>query len=234
MSFFDVVSREAADYTLVTDGLEEVCELYSVYYSSSSQGRLKRVDQTLSEIEVEIQGGQREVTLTIMQNPNINGELGQTGAVLWNSSVVLSEYFARRSLSGWDLTRFNVLELGAGCGLVGMVLHRLGARRVVLTDQQRVMKLLLKNIERCQNVVKGKQRSKGSETTVFGTEYVWGRMPEDQRVLAEPVDVLVVSDCVYHEDVVPLLVKTMADVCSSREDGVPVVAVVGQELRSDL
>ncbi|KAJ2413660.1 hypothetical protein H4218_004912 [Coemansia sp. IMI 209128] len=222
MSFFDIINRELSSFVAVTDAEEEVCELYSVYYSSGHKERVDRVDASLSELEIEINGGQRSFTLTIAQNPHINGELGQTGGVLWNSSVLLSEYFARRSISNWDLSTLNIVELGSGCGLVGIALHRLGAKRVVVTDQRRMMKVLTKNVDRA--------RSKGQ---LFATEYDWDKGSEDMSVLSEPVDLVVVSDCVYHEEVVPMLVGAMREVCQSRADG-KAVGIIGQELRSDL
>ncbi|KAJ1811525.1 hypothetical protein LPJ56_005807 [Coemansia sp. RSA 2599] len=231
-SLYDSIEKSVGKYVKVEDAEEEVCELYAVYYSSDTSDRLNLVDASKTELEIEIQYGQRHIPLTIRQNPNINGELGQTGAVLWSSSVVMSEFFASKKASGdWPIDGINALELGSGCGLVGLTLHRLGASRVVLTDQSRMMRLLSKNID-MNRLPSAKHRQRQD---IFAAEYIWGDAPEDQRVLSEPVDLVVVSDCVYHESVVPLLVRSLVDVCrAGREDGAPVVAVIGQELRSDL
>ncbi|KAJ2602529.1 hypothetical protein H4R99_002655 [Coemansia sp. RSA 1722] len=224
--FSDSIIRSLDQYVRVEDAEEEVCELYAVYYSSDSSDRLNLVDASKTELEIEIRQGQKYISLTISQNPNINGELGQTGAVLWNSSVVMSEFFAQHA-DIWPINNINVVELGSGCGLVGLTLHRLGAKQVVLTDQSRMLRLLNRNI------VGNKQKDK-EQREVFAAEYIWGDAPEDQRILQKKVDLVVASDCVYHESVAPLLVSSLVDVCSSREDEVPVVAVIGQELRSDL
>ncbi|KAJ1866938.1 hypothetical protein LPJ57_005930, partial [Coemansia sp. RSA 486] len=88
--FSDSIIRSLDQYVRVEDAEEEVCELYAVYYSSDSSDRLNLVDASKTELEIEIRQGQKYISLTISQNPNINGELGQTGAVLWNSSVVMS------------------------------------------------------------------------------------------------------------------------------------------------
>ncbi|KAJ1769303.1 ribosomal 40S subunit protein S18B [Coemansia sp. RSA 1824] len=223
--------NEIGEYTRVEDAEEEVCELYSVYYSSNGSSRLDLVDPSKTELTVELTGGTKTLTLTIAQNPNINNELGQTGAVLWNSSIITSEYLARRSTHGWDFSTINAIELGSGCGLVSIAMHQLGARRVVATDQARMMKLLTRNTD-CNRVVQ-LNRNRKPPTVLLATEYVWGRAPEDPRVFAEPVDMVVISDCVYHESVAPLLVRSLVDVCKSRSD-VPVVVLVGQELRSDI
>ncbi|KAJ2717431.1 hypothetical protein H4R23_005317 [Coemansia sp. Cherry 401B] len=241
MTLFDEVYGDIAQFTRVEDAEEEVCELYSVYYSSNGSERINLVDASKSELEVEIKGGARTLELTIAQNPNINSERGQTGAVLWSSSVVMSEFLARRLTGGWSLHNANVVELGSGCGLVGIALHRLGARRVVLTDQKRMMKLLTRNADQnriaCTPASTAARRRPAAGAAIAGellvAEYEWGRMPEDPRILALAVDVVVVSDCVFHELVAPLLVQTLVDVCRSRSD-VRVVALVGQELRSDL
>ncbi|KAJ2393886.1 hypothetical protein GGI05_002282, partial [Coemansia sp. RSA 2603] len=113
-SFYEQILHDADALVSVEDAEEEVCELYSVYYSRDSHERLDLVDPSKTELEIEIEGGQRAFVVTIGQNPNINGELGQTGAVLWNSSVVMSEYFARKSQEGWNLADLNIVELGSG------------------------------------------------------------------------------------------------------------------------
>lgn len=213
------------DYIPVTDAEEEVCELYSTYYSTDGTQRQALVDQTQRQVELEIQtsnGSSKSLTVEITQNPCINQELGQTGACLWSSSIVMSEFLARKS-KDWNIGSLSVLEMGSGCGLVGIVLHQLGARRVILTDQSRAMKLLNKNMQ--NNQTKG-----GGE--IFATEYRWGEPVEDLRIIQEPIDLVVASDCVYHEEIAPLLVKSMADLCKDQER--PVVGLIGQELRSDL
>ncbi|KAI9502358.1 Ribosomal protein lysine methyltransferase [Coemansia spiralis] len=238
-TIFKQILSEIEEYISITDAEEEVCDLYSVYYSSGDKKRPSMVDSKLTEIEVEIKGSKRALNLSIIQNPNINGELGQTGGVLWSSSVIMSEVFAQRSsVAGdgrWDISQTNVVELGSGCGLVGLVLHQLGARRVVLTDQLRMMKVLNKNVEKCRITPNKKQKKIAAvDPVLFATEYLWGKPLEDMAITKEPIDMVVVSDCVYHEGIVPLLVKTLVDVCRSRTDGVPTAVVIGQELRSDL
>ena len=56
----------------------------------------------------------------------------QSGQLLWPAAPAL----CRHIVSVWNtLPRGTVLELGAGCGMVGIVAARLGAERVVLTDR---------------------------------------------------------------------------------------------------
>ncbi|KAJ1944806.1 hypothetical protein FBU59_002500 [Linderina macrospora] len=243
LPFFEQIQREIGEYTLVEDAEEEICELYGVYYSKSAETRPNMVDATKSELDVELQNGKTRISLSIAQNPNINSELGQTGAVVWDSGLVMSQFFVDQQASGrWDLSQVNAVELGSGCGLVGLVLHRLGARRVVLTDQPRMMKLLQKNVDQCTRqsaTPHAKSKSKaGAPGVVYATEYLWGHPPTDLRVLQEDVDAIVVSDCVFNENVASLLAATLVDACRRARDDAstshPVVVVIGQELRSDI
>ncbi|KAJ1795550.1 hypothetical protein LPJ59_004281 [Coemansia sp. RSA 2399] len=97
-----------------------------------------------------------------------------------------------------------------------------------------MLRVLNKNIEACRVEPKYKKKRNESEQVVYATEYLWGGLPEDMQIVSEPVDLVVASDCVYHEGVVALLVQTLGALCRSRADGAPTVVVVGQELRSDL
>ena len=56
-----------------------------------------------------------------------------TGGRIWESSRHLADYLAALGKDDWGRTR--VVELGAGCGLVGLTCAALGAAEVVLTDQ---------------------------------------------------------------------------------------------------
>jgi hypothetical protein len=54
-------------------------------------------------------------------------------------------------------------EVGAGCGLLGMSLAVMGARRVVLTDHPDAMPLLRRNVERNANVLLGDAKRQKKE-----------------------------------------------------------------------
>ena len=66
------------------------------------------------------------MSVKICQSFDVNGVAG----CVWHSSIVLSRYFSEnRSL----IASKNVIELGAGTGLLGIICHRLGAN-VLSTD----------------------------------------------------------------------------------------------------
>jgi hypothetical protein len=83
--------------------------------------------------------------IVIKQEFDKNGSKS-TGSAVWEGDVVLTKFMAQ------DLPREywkgkNVLELGAGTGLAGMVASILGAERVAVTDgDERVLELARRNI----------------------------------------------------------------------------------------
>jgi predicted nicotinamide N-methyase len=68
------------------------------------------------------------------------------GIVLWSSTIALAHEIASRA---GTVRNKQVLELGAGTGLPGIVAASLGAAKVVQTDRNElVMKLCQRNVER--------------------------------------------------------------------------------------
>lgn len=57
--------------------------------------------------------------------------LQSTGLTLWKSSEILCSYLCENPSI---ITGKKVIELGAGLGLAGIVAHKLGAQKVILTD----------------------------------------------------------------------------------------------------
>jgi len=104
---------------------------------------------------------------------------------------VLARYVARR---GKALQGLNVLELGSGTGLVGLVAGYFGAR-VYITDQASLIPIMERNI------------ALNSLSCVSAAELDWSKpLPEH---LPRP-DIVLAADCVYFEPAFPLLVATLA------------------------
>ncbi|KAF8269714.1 putative methyltransferase-domain-containing protein [Lactarius quietus] len=113
------------------------------------------------------------------------------GGVAWPAGEVLARYISRR---GKALQGLNVLELGSGTGLVGLVAGYFGAR-VYITDQPPLIPIMERNIA-----------LNGLESSVTAAELDWSKpLPEH---LPRP-DVILAADCVYFEPAFPLLVATL-------------------------
>ncbi|KAI9137001.1 putative methyltransferase-domain-containing protein [Paraphysoderma sedebokerense] len=113
--------------------------------------------------------------LTVYEDPSGLWQAG-IGATVWDSALVLSKFLEKRlaleldhssyknSVNGksqddwgWKfslLNSRNVIELGSGTGILGMVVGRLweglnlGERHLILTDKEPAMNLLQYNVER--------------------------------------------------------------------------------------
>jgi predicted nicotinamide N-methyase len=109
------------------------------------------------------------------------------GAAMWPASLTLSEHVLT-----WPWTfGLRAVELGAGCGLVGLALARRGVH-VTLTDVPWLVPLAQYNIEANSS---GKER-------VQAAALRWGNLSDVRDVLAVvggPPDVVLASDVVYRE-----------------------------------
>ena len=127
---------------------------------------------------------------------------------LWTGAIVLSDYFERNTHLVQGAV---VLELGAGIGLLGLILAKLGAHHVTMTDISAALPLLQRNI--CAN---------DAESCCCASELDWfscvsgGQLPSSvvsiQRTMEElpsaPL-VLVGSDLVYWESLFDPLISTL-------------------------
>ncbi|KAI9510989.1 putative methyltransferase-domain-containing protein [Russula earlei] len=113
------------------------------------------------------------------------------GGIAWPAGEVLASYIARR---GFALQGLNVLELGSGTGLVGLVAGYHGAH-VCITDQAPLIPIMERNIS--LNML---------QSNVTAAELDWAKpLPYLQRP-----DIILAADCVYFEPAFPLLVSTLA------------------------
>jgi len=121
----------------------------------------------------------------------------------------------------------SVLELGAGCGLVGMLACTLGAH-VTLTDMASVVDHMQMNIEANFGRLDGKDlpvpQSIGDDTPlpsliqpflpmlrrrIRAAALEWGKDPLPEDIAKEKYDVILLSDCVYWEELFVPLVSTL-------------------------
>lgn len=145
--------------------------------------------------EIEIAG--TKVTIHEYDNlyDSITGRV-LTGAWLWDSAFVLSEFIVTHCRLEFDLQGKSVLELGAGTGLPGLTAALLGAHRVVLTDVDLLLSLLNKNVE-----------ANGLRDRVEVRALSWG-LDESSSWLGE-FDLILMSDVFFDLSGVAALAKTL-------------------------
>jgi predicted nicotinamide N-methyase len=224
-----------SEFTLVDDVYDELFQLYSESDQAGWQHN-HAVKQKAGSVEIEVENvkGNKPAVFTVMQNQSLLSKRGITGSVLWDSSVMLSNMFTKhRQIFGLDASSTRILELGSGCGLLGITLTSL-VKQVVLTDQYEMLSLLAKNI----------RRNLGENSNTDIAELMWGE-PLPPHVRKQTFDLIVASDCVYHEALTGKLVNTLSDLCKSSDahklsefdetghKSKRTAFILGQELRSD-
>jgi len=110
-----------------------------------------------------------------------------TGANVWDGAILLARY-----LHHIQLDHKRVLELGAGCGLVGLTASLLGAESVVLTDLPHIVPLLQCNV---------------NSNRLSNVECVACDWYQPKQL--GTFDVILVADCVWMEDLVTPLLSTL-------------------------
>ncbi|KAI0751302.1 putative methyltransferase-domain-containing protein [Daedaleopsis nitida] len=140
------------------------------------------------------------------------------GGIAWPAGEVLASYIAQKG----SLQGRNVLELGSGTGLVGLVAGILGAR-VWITDQANNLFAILP-ARPLLGIMKQNVHLNNLESCVSVAELNWSAL-STASARGEPLptsipkpDLILAADCVYFEPAFPLLVQTLADLVA---DGSP-------------
>ncbi|KAF2034654.1 hypothetical protein EK21DRAFT_97297 [Setomelanomma holmii] len=125
---------------------------------------------------------------------------------LWDAGVTLSFQIKRllqkeTSLVSLQNGRPQVLELGTGCGMVGIVIAKtVPGANVLLTDLAEAEEIVQKNIKQAE-------LAKGATATF--QELDWDEeLPPVLRLKSSVLDLIVAADCTYNSDSSPALVNT--------------------------
>ncbi|KDN49209.1 hypothetical protein K437DRAFT_262097 [Tilletiaria anomala UBC 951] len=165
--------------------------------SSSSPTSTLPIARTLGATDA--RGTQYDVLLKLDVSTGCGGRI-------WPAAEVLGAYLASH---GPDLRERwrgrTIVELGAGTGLAGLLVARmgLGVQGVWITDQDAMMQLMRENLALNQT-----QAQAPLPDPCHVEELNWGE-PIPDTVPSQP-DVLLLADCVYLEIAFQPLVDTMA------------------------
>ncbi|KAE8233177.1 hypothetical protein CF326_g1787 [Tilletia indica] len=139
---------------------------------------------------------------------------GGCGGRIWPAAEVLGAYLARSPevwRAKWEGKQ--VVELGSGTGLLGLLCARMGLGGMVwITDQDAMLDLMQRNLKLNEEVAHaegGNASAKSLSSTCVVKQLNWGEpIPED--IPSKP-DVLLLADCVYLEVAFQPLVDTMVE-----------------------
>lgn len=139
------------------------------------------------------------------------------------AQVLLRQHFARRQdalLNQSLLERAHVLELGAGTGLLSIALSRI-VRQYTVTDMEELIPLIRKNLKlnlpgwEESSSLRAHDRKHVEGHRVKAEALDWlalQKCPPNARRTAyayDPIDLLLVVDCIYHPSLLPALVETI-------------------------
>uniref|UniRef100_A0A3Q4GEP0 Valosin containing protein lysine (K) methyltransferase n=1 Tax=Neolamprologus brichardi TaxID=32507 RepID=A0A3Q4GEP0_NEOBR len=135
--------------------------------------------------------------------------LGDVGCVVWDAAIVLAKYLETKQFydpsSGVNVwSGRTVLELGAGTGVVGLMVATLGAQ-VIVTDLEDLQTLLKMNIHENQALI-----NSGSITAKV---LKWG---EDVSEFLPHPDYVLMADCIYYEQSIVPLVESLKLLCGPK------------------
>jgi predicted nicotinamide N-methyase len=145
---------------------------------------------------------------------NATEDHGRVAADTFNRVWFSSQAFSRHLLvHHCELVRDEatvIIELGAGCGLVGLCTASAGAKRVFITDLDEALPLLQQNVE--DNV-------KSEKKTIQAARLHWGEVDDVVRLTEHPCfvetegmtgNLLVLgSDIIWHEQLFEPLLATL-------------------------
>ena len=160
--------------------------LVAVPASAVASPRLSRVEFGMSTVDIE-----QEYTDA------------EEGSVIWDASRSLLAHVTHvRAQAGGDaaaelIAGRRVIEIGAGTGVVGLALARLGAKSVVMTDKASQLPLMERNVEH--------NRPGGDPSAdiapVHCAELCWGddwrHECDDSLSRRDAFDTIICADCVY-------------------------------------
>jgi len=141
-------------------------------------------------------------------NRSNGGEDGGTGLNVWDGSLLLARYLEKRP----EIVRNKtVLELGSGCGLVGIASAVLDAKEVTMTDLQYAVPLMQENVEMNKlSLQKGKDLQ---YQNIECKECDWFFPPPITELCGSvnSPDVILVADCVWLASLIAPLLQTLKE-----------------------
>lgn len=161
-----------------------------------------------------------DVSVHVLADPR---KAGRIVGVLWESAPCLIRWLlADPERMSTYIKDKRVLELGAGLGLVGTALAKLGARHVTLTDLPQQLTLLRQNLEANFGAAADGKLADGR---VAIAALPWGTTRFTGACGDRGVDLIVATDVCYDADLIRPLAKTLAALLRAHKGASALLAV---------
>jgi hypothetical protein len=139
------------------------------------------------------------VCIFIISFPNLwvlNSTNRDAGITLSCQMIALADpgsSLAKALLPSTPNAHLNVLELGTGCGMVGIAIAQtISNSKVLLTDLPEAREIVERNIE---------SAVKAPDASLAFLELDWdAELPDGLKSTSEPLDLVVAADCTYNPD----------------------------------
>ncbi|KAJ9474131.1 hypothetical protein PHBOTO_004200 [Pseudozyma hubeiensis] len=228
---------------LVDDVDEEIFLLYTLNAKSQHDGGLGYVNSSDDKIYVSIDGNKwssalsdrnlsGKIIVPIYQHvTNLRSSKGDTGSVLWRSTVELAIRFHQGTLFDLSLLKnASVLELGAGTAALPAMVASL-AKSWLATDQDLLEPLMRKNADSYNNVTVASLdwfdflNPPSAHSAQLRKKHILDQLSSQ----SQGPDVIICCDCIYNPGLFDALIATL-NVFTVKQR---TVVLVSCEMRSD-
>ncbi|KAK2766710.1 hypothetical protein FQN54_006024 [Arachnomyces sp. PD_36] len=142
-----------------------------------------------------------------------------------SSMVSLREIFQRNNAPSGESGPLSAIELGTGCGVVGIGLAQMLRNcKALLTDLPAAEELASRNIS-------NSQLAEGSRLEFRALD--WDDEDAGEDIYGSTYDMIIVSDCTYNSDSLPALVRVLSKLTSTSSPGAMVLVAMKRRHASE-
>jgi len=152
-----------------------------------------------------------EDTTMLVIRQDIGACQRHTGGIVWETSFLLLEFLLRSNAIETNLGR--AIEVGAGCGLLGQVLHGSNLTELtVVTEADPVLVNLKSNVECNRKMLRSRRRKGDDDLHCCSLDWLNYRRDMDAQpsIFSQPFDTLLGTDVVFSPVLVEPLLWTLS------------------------